>query len=240
MLKAKQKASQATISRVAICWLAFLALTIMSQCAIFAAAPSIWQQATDSYLQGNYQQSERLFLLCLKEAEQNGNKADQVVALSNLAKVEAQLGKLEASEGYIQQSLPLIKEREGPGSLSLSESLNTLAALKQKCGQVNEAILLLKQSIEVDNTGGRGTSQNTATTYCNLGVCLYISKRNLEAEKYFAKAISIDQALPKTVASATHLAEYAKLLRATGRAKQASALDAQADSIRAANKGLVN
>lgn len=240
MLKAKQKASHATISRAALCALAILALPVFSQCVTFAAEPSIWQQATDAYLQGNYQQSERMFLLCLKEAEQNGNKADQVVALSNLAKVEAQLGKLEASEGYIKQSLPLIKEREGPGSLSLSESLNTLAAIKQKYGQVNEAILLLKQAIEVDNTGGRGTSQHTATTYCNLGVCLYILKRNLEAEKYFAKAIAIDQALPKTVASATHLSEYAKLLRATGRNNEASKLDAQANTIRAANKGLVN
>lgn len=239
MLKAKQKASHPTISRVARSWIAILALTIC-QSTTFAAAPSIWKQATDSYLQGNYQQSEQLFLLCLKEAEQNGNKADQVVALSNLAKVEAQLGKLEASEGYIKQSLPLIKEREGTGSLSLSESLNTLAALKQKRGQLGESILLLKEAIEVDNIGGRSTSQNTATTYCNLGVCLYIAGRNMEAERNFVKAISIDKALPKTVASATHLAEYAKLLRATGRNKEASALDTQANTIRAANKGLVN
>lgn len=170
--------------------------------------------------------SERALAIMKKVRGENSPEA--LMVRQNLAELKTQTGGSSLEE--LKETLKKRESLLGPDHADVAQSLNSLAQWYFQHEQYSQAEPLYKRSLAICTKKLGPKNQYTLTATQNLGTVYYEEKKFDLAEPLLKEALEgREQALGKEHPDVKHsLEEYAKLLRATGRADEATKLEARA------------
>jgi len=137
---------------------------------------ALFQQGKQYYTQGQYTQSAEILQRAILGFEQQGDRVNQAIALSNLSLVFQQLGQWEKAQKTLEESLVLIRDLSfSKKPLILAQILDIQGQLQLTKGQPEQAIKTWKQAFklytEAGNWLGKITNQiNQAMALQSLGL----------------------------------------------------------------------
>ncbi len=102
---------------------------------------ALFQQGKQYYTQGQYTQSAEILQRAILGFEQQGDRVNQAIALSNLSLVFQQLGQWEKAQKTLEESLVLIRDLSfSKKPLILAQILDIQGQLQLTKGQPEQAI----------------------------------------------------------------------------------------------------
>lgn len=161
--------------------------------------------------------------------------ATQARLLQITALAYANLGDLEAGLPLLQQSIAIRRDLGSSARNDLAESLNRLGNYQRDAGRLEEARLLISESVAIRESLAEGEgNSDLADSYNNYGLLLYDMALYEEAQQALQKALSMHRAVSGNshmyVGIALH--NLALISQATGRYAQAEALADEALAVK--------
>ncbi len=137
------------------------------------------------------------------------------------------LGRYDDARPYLERALTIQTKAFGEDHPELGDSLQSLAELWWRAGEPAKALPYAQRAVAMREKALAPNSSEMVADYLTLGGSLRDLHRYQEAEPYLKKAIEMAEVgKGRTPVSVTEAAaEYAKLLRATGRVAQANELE---------------
>lgn len=129
--------------------------------------------------------SERL----LELAEEQGNWAARIEALSNMAIVERKLGRLDESKRHLVAAVSVAEAAGDEGLKDLAFLLDNIALTERKAGNFDEALNLHLRAVEV--RGRIDDPRGMAAALNHTGALLRQSGRYSEAERMHREALKL-------------------------------------------------
>jgi tetratricopeptide (TPR) repeat protein len=135
-------------------------------------------------------------------------------------------GQYDAAELSLREALEIAQAEQPPG-VRTGLALNGLAAISIDRGRFSEAEPTLRRAIALLEAGDATKTLHYAAALTNAGELALRQDQPADAERSFARAVSIAEAQKQPAATAIlqrSLAGMAEALRAQGRDEEASAL----------------
>ena len=182
--------------------------------------------------QGKYAEAEPLFerTLEIREKALGPDHPSMGGILGNLGLLYYYQGKYEKAEPTLLRALQIKETALGADNLSLSGELNNLGLLYWRQGEYAQAEPLFRRSLKITEEALGPDHPEVASPLANLGNVFRDQERYGDAEPFYKRAL----ALRVNVLESDHpelvglREDYAVLLRATGREKEAEDLEARA------------
>jgi tetratricopeptide (TPR) repeat protein len=114
-------------------------------------------------------------------------------ALTNLARVLRETGRLDEAESELRRALSIAEARFGAESALVGSVLANLGLVLEDQGRLTEAEPLLRRALEIDERVHGPDDPQVARDLNNLGALLRQTNRNSEAESLFRRALAIDE-----------------------------------------------
>ncbi|MBF2026977.1 MAG: CHAT domain-containing protein [Oscillatoriales cyanobacterium C42_A2020_001] len=154
------------------------------------SSPSnLLQQGRDFYQQGQFTQAKTAWQQAVSAFQQQGDRANQALALSYLSLAHQQLSEWQSAQDTISTSLTLLNSPSPiPNSLLLAQVLNTLGSLQYAQGQTETALATWQRAYALyANTGDEsrqiGNLINQAQAQQALGLFLRAQRSLTEVER---------------------------------------------------------
>jgi serine/threonine-protein kinase len=179
--------------------------------------------------QGDNKQGEALLLRGLKIREQAlaPDHPDLAANLEALAVIYGSESRLADAEHLHRRALAIWEKALGPSHPQMALILTNLAQCLMGEGRTGEAEALLRRAIQIRQTALGLHHPNLALSLKALADLYRDQKRYAESEDLYRRALAIYDALGSPIFPdrLKLLKSYAGLLRATGRAEQAAAME---------------
>ena len=152
------------------------------------------------FLQGNLDESEKLFSQILEIGLADNNDFWQAAGSCNLGLIYKTRGELDKAEEMLKKTLEIDKRIgriEG-----MANDYSNLGLIYRTRGELDKAEEMFKKSLEISEKLGQ--LEGMANQYCNLGI-IYGKKEELDkAEEMFNKVLKIEEKLgrPESIANA--------------------------------------
>ncbi len=174
----------------------------------------------------DWQRAEAHVAAAVEEARQGDDKRVLATTISNLAYLQAKLGRYRQAEPLMQHALQSSEMSLGPNHPAVAISLNNLALLLKNTNRTAEAESLFRRALQIDERHFGPSHPTVARTLSNLAALLQTTNRLAEAEPLIRRALQIDRenSGPDHPHTVTCLSNLAQLLRATSRVAEAEAL----------------
>jgi tetratricopeptide (TPR) repeat protein len=187
---------------------------------------------------GNLEESERMWLHALEEAERFGAKDSRLpLTIDHLADIALKQGKVELAEKLYLKALSLRQEALGEHHLDVGSSASNLAELYCSHGQFEEAEPLYLKVLEIYEKAFGPDHPGIAMIATNLAIMYHAQEKYDQAEPLYKRSIAIHTKLSgyKHADTLKVMDNYAELLLAMGRSEEAVSLrevaDASADGV---------
>ena len=195
-------------------------------------------------LAGRASEAEQLYVRALAIDEQILGPSHRDVArdLNNIAALRLSEGKNDGAEPLQRRAIAILDDlqRENPSrsTSDLASALSNYAAVLP-AERLEEAQLLYRRALELNERDLGPEHPNVAISLNNLAEALRLSGKNEEAESLFRRALRIDERVlgPQSPTVATVVNNLAKVLRDTNRRAEAQSLFNRALSIDQASFG---
>jgi len=147
--------------------------------------------------QGRFAEAESRFESVLQETERLPGQADlQATALSHLASVEIDLGRLEEASRLCERAISILIKSAGEADGRVQTLRTELAGLYVESGQSTTAEKLLRRIIAFQVSQAQ-TATPQAAFALDVLACLYARRKNLAvAEAAERQSLSVLEALP--------------------------------------------
>lgn len=151
-------------------------------------------------------------------------------ALYELAIIRRQQGALDEAAALYERALAIRERLQGPSHPDVATVLNNLAAVEVARERYARAMPLLQRAFEVRERALGGTDMLTVQTMSNLALLHAAQGDASVAEPLYQRAIAALEAMdpPRPADLDRVLANYAALLRDTGREAEAGRVEARA------------
>jgi serine/threonine protein kinase/tetratricopeptide (TPR) repeat protein len=189
--------------------------------------------ATVYYYQNRLAEAEPLFREHLQIEERTLGADHPRVAgtLSNLGGVYFDLGRYEEALPLYERARVIYENTFGESHPDLAIILTNIAEVHWQQRRYRQAERLFRRALEMTRGVTAEASPPRATTLNGLAGVLRDQQRYEEAEPLYREALAIRERTNHPMLTTT-LRDYAKLLSATGRREEASALEARAADLR--------
>jgi tetratricopeptide (TPR) repeat protein len=140
--------------------------------------------------------------------------------------------RLEDAESFCEQALR-IYARSGKIPGETDQVLSSLASVRLRQGRPSEAIQLMDQAIDLEQTASHPFIRLLAGYFYNLALAESTAARPADAETHFQRALTLLAAPPYATQTLRYnvLSSYAQFLSHAGRKKEARAVQRQASKI---------
>jgi tetratricopeptide (TPR) repeat protein len=167
--------------------------------------------------------------LRIKEATLPSDHPDLGIAWNNVGYALARLGRTDEARPYLERAVNLSERVIGPEHPQVAGFLGSLGEMWVIAGEPLNARPILERALAVQEKQLAPENMHLALTRHALAVALRELRDYRRAEEFFKIALSTRLKVlgPEHALSRETVAEYAKLLRATGRGKEADQLEAR-------------
>jgi tetratricopeptide (TPR) repeat protein len=164
----------------------------------------------------------------IKEAILPGDHPDLSIAWNNTGYALARLGRTEEARIYLERAVELRQRTLGHDHPLLGYSLQSLGEMWVIAGQPLKARPILERALAIQEKHLAPDHVDLADTRHTLAIALLQLRDDRRAEELFKSALAVNLKVlgPDHPTSRETVAEYAKLLRATGRGPEADRLEA--------------
>ena len=186
------------------------------------------------FIQGNHAAAEPLQERYLKAREQALGLAHTEVAalVVNLGTTLCRQRKFFEAERMFARWLEAGEKARGPKDPEVVRILERLAELYEEERKYTQAETLYRRLLAQEEAAGPPVSYLAARSPYKLGLLCAKQGRYAEAEAFFRRSIAIYEWFSVYNNQASVLADFAQLLRKTGRTREADEADAQARTLR--------
>ncbi len=190
--------------------------------------------------EGRPRDAEPLFRRVL-QARQNATEPDPLnlaVALADLAMARKHLGKPGEAETLLRQAVAILEERFGPDHPLVASALGPLGSTLTKEGRYKEALSLTERTWRILRKDPRVSEPDLLNTMSTLGLLYSMTGQFQDAEFFAKEAVAKAEAIygPDHMRLGWHLANYADVLKRTGRKDEARAAQQRSAAILARNQ----
>ena len=186
--------------------------------------------------QGKYDLAEQLLTRSLRIREQVGMDTPLVAySLHPLAVLYRDRGNYEEAERLFQRALAIREDTLGKDNIDVAYTLAALAVLYRNQGRYDEAEPLFLRALAIQEQILVPKHPNIAQSLNELALLYSNQNQYTQAEPLYQRALTIQEqvlGLENPFVAVT-LENYAVLLRKTGRASEATAMEARIQAIRA-------
>ena len=176
--------------------------------------------------QGQFREAESKFQSALKLTERSANSpTQQAAALSHLATVNADLGRMDNAAGFFDRAASILLKARGETDPALQTVRLELAGLYMRFGQLSRAAGLLNRVVEAQSKGPQISSFQMAQAWDALACLDSLKKKFPAAEKAARRAILVleDVKGPGEMQLAVVSMHLANILDSEGRTAEALA-----------------
>jgi tetratricopeptide (TPR) repeat protein len=140
--------------------------------------------------------------------------------------------QLDDAESFCQQALR-IYERSGKIPGETDAVLSSLASVRLRQGRTSEAVQLMTEAIDLEQTAKHPSIRMLGGHFYNLALAESAAARPADAEAYFQRALSLLAAPPYATQTLRWnvLSSYAQFLSHAGRKKEAKTVQREASNI---------
>jgi tetratricopeptide (TPR) repeat protein len=140
--------------------------------------------------QGQFREAESKFRSALRQAERSANSpTQQAAALSHLATVNADLGRMDNAAGFFDRAASILLKARGENDPALQTVRIELAGLYMRFGQLSSAAGLLNRVVAAQSKGPEISSLQMAQAWDALACLDSLQKKFPAAEKAARRAI---------------------------------------------------
>jgi serine/threonine protein kinase len=185
--------------------------------------------------QEKYSDAEPLMkrALEIREKTLGSQHPDVAASLNNLALLYYSEGKSSDAVPLLERSLAIKEKALGKDHPDVANSLNNLALVFDEEKRYSDSEPLYKRALEIREKSFGPNHPEVAKSLENLALLYVIEGKNAKAEECFKRGLSICEKVhnsdPKLIKEIS--IEYAKLLRQTGRVKEAEKLEKHFNAI---------
>lgn len=184
--------------------------------------------------QGKYEQAKQLYSEALEILQEQGNYADAISRLNDLAGIDHAQGHYEEALKLYQQALEIYEGGKSTDVATYATTINLLASTYHAQGKYLEAEQLYRKSLDIRLKEFGESHPDVAVSLNNLGLLYSEQRKFSEAESYYQQALEIQRKLlgETNLDIATSLNNIALLYYAQGRLIEAEAYLVDALKIR--------
>ncbi|MBW4600741.1 MAG: CHAT domain-containing protein [Calothrix sp. FI2-JRJ7] len=187
-----------------------------------AKTENLLQQGKALYDAGKFAEAVKVLKQANAAFETSGNKANQVVTLSNLALTYQQMGQLRDAEAAITRSLNLVSHSQISNSDIVAQTLDVQGKLQLEQGKTEAALETWRQSANIYKKNGNEAllirnHVNSASAMQLLGLYHQAKTVLTEVEQSLTKQ-------PDSLVKATGLLSLGNVLRVVGNLNQSRAI----------------
>lgn len=176
---------------------------------------ALFEQGKQYYNQGRYLDSAEFLQRAILGLNQQGDRVNQAIALSNLSLVFQQLGQWDKAEKTLEESLSLIEDLSfAKKPLILAQILEIQGQLQLTTGQPEQAIKTWKQALKLYTDGRNGLEK--ITNQMNQAVALQSLGLYRQSLKMLTEVNENLKSQPDSLVKATALLSLGNTLRQVG------------------------